>query len=93
VTFDEILDQALALLQRRGSLPVRTCGKSAAFQRGAKFEPLSRALPRAFACSRILYPLRTSAFLAAGLLGALSEDASGLPCSASLTCNGFGLRL
>jgi len=72
---------------------VRTCGKSAACRRRAKLEPLSRAFPRAFACSRLLYPLRLSAFLTVSLLGLLSENASGLPCSAYLTCNRFGLRL
>src|SRR5262245_16391004 len=63
-----------------GSVPLqKSIGEDlrevAAFQRGAKVEPLSRAFPRAFACARILYPLRMAAFLAVSLLGVLSENA------------------
>src|ERR671933_2418694 len=38
-------------------LSLKTCWKSAGFLRGANFELLSPALPRAFASSNIPYPL------------------------------------
>ena len=49
-------------------LSVETCWKWAAFQREAKSEPLSSALPEALASSSILYPLDLSAFLTVSLL-------------------------
>jgi hypothetical protein len=54
-------------------LSLMTCWKSAVFQREAKFEPLSPALPGAFAFSSILYPLDDCAFLAVCLLWQLGQ--------------------
>jgi hypothetical protein len=70
-------------------LSFKTGWKWAAFRREAKLEPLSSALPEAFAFSNILYPLDDSASLAVGLLRSMNreENPTGLPCFACLTCD------
>lgn len=57
-------------------------------------EPLSKALPLAFAFSDILYPLSSSVFLTVDLLGLfIPKSQWGLPCFMCVTCGGFGFHL
>ncbi len=71
----------------------KTCWESATFRCEAKFEPLSSALPEAFAFSSILYPLDNSASLTVSLLNFYVESLSGLPCFAYLTHDRLRIHL